>query len=73
MRLVRQMNNPNKETLIYITYISRYRNMNVCGMERMPLHKLRYMGQMSNNNKIPINNLLCCFAIRVVYIQIMIT
>jgi len=23
----------------------------VCGLERMPEHILRYMGQMSNNNK----------------------
>jgi len=35
-------------------------------------HILRYMGMASNNNnKMLINNLLFCFAIRVVYIHIM--
>ena len=41
-------------------------------MERMPVHILGYMGRTSNN-KVLINNLLCYFAIRVVYTQITIT
>jgi len=39
----------------------------------MPGHIPRYIGQTSNNNKILINNSLYCFAIRVVYTQIMVT
>ena len=42
-------------------------------MEHTPVHILRYMGHTSNNNKILINNSLCYFAIRVVYIQLTIT
>ena len=49
---------------------STYSYMDVCEMERTPIHILRYMGRMSNNNKMLINNSLCYFAIRVVYIQI---
>jgi len=47
--------------------------MDVCVLRCTPRHIPRYMDQMSNDNKILINNLLCCFAIRVVYIQITIT
>jgi len=48
--------------------------MNVCGMERMPVHILRYMGQTSNNNnKVLINNSLCCFVIQVIYTQSTVT
>jgi len=30
--------------------------MDVCGMERTPVHILSYMGRTSNNNKMLINN-----------------
>jgi len=52
---------------------STYSYMDVCRMEHTPVRILRYMGRKSNNNKILINNSLCCFAIRIVYIQITIT
>ena len=41
--------------------ISTYSYMDVCGMERTPVHILRYMGQTNNNNKMLINNSLCYF------------
>ena len=51
--------------------ISTYPYKDVCGIERTPVHILRDMGGMSNNNnKIQINNSLCYFTIRVVYIQL---
>ena len=52
---------------------STYSYMDVDGIECMLVHILRHMGRTSNNNKILINNSLCYFAIRIVYIQIMIT
>ena len=36
-------------------------------------HIPRYTGRTNNNNKMLINNSLCCFAIRVVYTQITVT
>jgi len=44
---------------------SAYSYMDVCvrTLGRIP----RYIGRTSNNNKMLINNSLCCFAIRVVY------
>jgi len=36
-------------------------------------YKPRYMGRTSNNNKMLINNSLCCFTIRIVYTQITLT
>ena len=48
---------------------STYLYIDVCGLERIPEHMPRYMGRTSNNNKILINNLSCCFVSRVVYTQ----
>jgi len=42
--------------------------MDACGLELTPVHILKYIGRMSNNNKMLINNSLCYFTIRVVYI-----
>ena len=57
----------------FLTRTSTYSYMEVCGMEHTPVHILRYMGQMSNNSKMLINNLSCCLAIRVVCTRITVT